>query len=59
MPGIGDDALLEAAEEEMDLLMTRVDMSGNLVLLDYNPAVDFREGEFYVAEFLVNYEYRS
>jgi hypothetical protein len=59
MPGIGDDTLLEAAETEMELLMTRVDISGNLVLLDYNPAIDFREGEYYVAEFLVNYEYRS
>lgn len=59
MPGIGDDTLLEAAESEMELLMTRVDLSGNLVLIDYNPAIDFREGEYYVAEFLVNYEYRS
>ena len=57
MPGIGDDELLGVAEEEMEALMSRVDSSGRLVLLKNNPADDYRQGEFYVAQFLVNYEF--
>ena len=58
-PGIGDGELLASAEADMELLMERVDTSGRLVLLDYSPPIDFRENEFYVAEFMVNYEFRS
>lgn len=58
-PGIGDDTLLEAAEEEIALLMSRVDSSGKLILLDFDPPKDFREGEHYVAEVMVGYEFRS
>lgn len=58
-PGIGDDTLLEAAEAEIALLMSRVDTSGKLVLLDFDPPTDFREGEHYVAEVMCSYEFRS
>lgn len=58
-PGIGDDTLLAAAEAEIALLMTRIDTSGKLILLDFDPPTDFREGEHYVCELMVTYEYRA
>lgn len=58
-PGIGDDTLIQAAEAEIALLMGRVDTSGKLVLIDFDPPSDSREAEHYVVEVLVSYEYRT
>jgi hypothetical protein len=58
-PGIGDDALLQASEAEMDLLMLRVDTSGRLVLLDRGVPIDFRQEDHFCVEYLIGYEYRE
>lgn len=58
-PGIGDDELIAAAEAEIALLMSRVDTSGKLILLDFDPPFDFREAEHYIVEFMISYEYRA
>jgi hypothetical protein len=59
-PGIGDDELLEKAEAEIQVLMTRVDPSQKLSLLMFSAPQDFRtsQGKFCVS-ISVEYEYRA
>lgn len=56
-PGIGDDALLTAAELDMRVLMQQVDVSGSVTLTNRSAPMDFRQGEWYIVEFTVDYEY--
>lgn len=57
--GIGDDQLLTAAEADVDLFMSQVDSAGLLQLMRNSPPIDFRQHEFYVVEFTIDYEYQE
>lgn len=58
-PGVGDDALLAAAEADMDLLLLRVDPNARLTLTNYNAPFSFRQEEHFALEFNVTYEYQT
>jgi hypothetical protein len=59
LSGIGDDALLTAAEAAMVALMLKFDITGALVLLDHGVGIDFRQSDHYCVEYQVPYEYRD
>jgi hypothetical protein len=56
-PGIGDDVLLTAAEADMKFLYRQMDVSGVLTLTNISAPMDFRQGEWFVVEFMVDYEF--
>jgi len=58
-PGIGDDQLLQAAESDIAILMNQVDTTGVIRLLSFSPPIDFRQDEWYIIEFTIDYEYYS
>ena len=55
--GIGDDALLQAAEADMVLLMQQVDPNGKLELELQGAPEDFRQDRYYSVMFTVDYRY--
>lgn len=58
-PGVGDDILIAAAETQAAVLLSRIDTSGKLVLLDYDAPVDFRQQDKFGVEVSFEYEYRG
>ena len=44
-PGVGDDAVLQAAEADIAALMAKVDATGKFVLTGYDPPDDINFGE--------------
>ena len=44
-PGVGDDAVLQAAEADIAALMAKTDATGKFVLTEYDPPADISFGE--------------
>ena len=44
-PGVGDDAVLQAAEADIAALMAKTDATGKFVLTEYDPPSDISFGE--------------
>jgi hypothetical protein len=58
-PGTGDTDVLAQAEQDIAALMAQVDPTNALVLEKNDPPFDYRQGNLYVVEFQVEYNYRS
>jgi len=54
--GLGDAAVLSLAESEIELLMSRLDLTGVVNLIESNTAEDFTDENYYGVTFLIEYE---